>query len=169
MSDPKKPVPGDKIIDASDYELVDITPDQILRLIKFHDGSDKALANCERLKEIERERAGINEKDFQTLLGLIAEYRGISALLPAADKLAELLYETSLERAHRISLAFGEICAQARRRATRDPKGAEILGPLQDLLDYQFGPARAATATRAKNAKNAPGSPAVRDEKPQEG
>lgn len=154
MGTPQNPTPGDKSIDVSDLALIDITTEDIASFVKFHDGSGLALDNAERLKAEEIARAGINPDDFQHLLVLITEYRRADKVLPAAEKLVELLSETKLERAHRISLLFGEICAQARRRAERDPKGGEILGPLQDLLDYQYGPARQAAATKAKNAKN---------------
>jgi hypothetical protein len=148
--DPKHPVIGDQHIDATDMELVDVTPDIINSYVKFRADAPKAMANIERLKPDEIERAGINEKAIQLLVTLIKDYRYAEELLPPAEKLAEKLYETKLERAHRISQLFGEICAQARRRAERDPKGAEILGPLEDLLDYQFGPAKKATATKEK-------------------
>lgn len=147
---PKHPVIGDQHIDATDIQLVDVTPDIINTYVKFRAGADKAMANIERLKPEEIEHAGINEKVIQLLTALINDYRYADELLPPAQKLAEKLYETRLERAHRISQLFGEICAQARRRAERDPKGAEILGPLQDLLDYQLAPAKKATATKEK-------------------
>jgi len=163
MGTPQNPTPGDKSIDVSDLELIDITTEDIASYAKFHDGSGLALDNAERLTAVEIARAGINPDDFQHLLVLITEYRRIDKVSPAAVKLVELLSETKLERAHRISLLFGEICAQARRRAARDPKGGEILGPLQDLLDYQYGPARQGAATRAKNAKNTPPTPPAPD------
>jgi hypothetical protein len=150
IMDPKHPVIGDQHIDATDIVLVDVTPDIINSYVKFRAGADKAMANVERLKPEEIERAGINEKSLQLLADLIKDYRHASELLAPAEKLAEKLYETKLERAHRISQLFGEICAQARRRAERDPKGAEILGPLEDLLAYQLAPAKKATATKEK-------------------
>lgn len=39
---------------------------------------------------------------------------------------------------------------QAKRRAERSPNGAEILGPLTDMLQYQLGPAYKGAATKAK-------------------
>src|SRR5262249_43562385 len=87
---------------------------------------------------------------------LIAEYNRCDELLPAAEKLAELLRETKLDRADQISAIMAELVAQARRRAARDPKPYEILGPLADLLDYQLGPANRAEPTKAKSAKENP-------------
>ncbi len=147
---PKHPVIGDQHIDATDIELINVTPDIIRSYVKFRAGADKAMANVERLKPEDIERAGINEKAIQLLTVLIKDYRYANELLPPVEKLAEKLYETKLERAHRISQLFGEICAQVRRRAERDPKGAEILGPFEDLLTYKLAPAKKAVATREK-------------------
>jgi hypothetical protein len=154
MSDPKNPVPGDQIIDASDLDLVDITPEQMQRLLKIRTGLDKAMANVMRLKPEEIDRAGLNPNDMQRAITLIQQYERIEDFLPAAQKLAEMLLETRAQRAHELSLLLGEIAAQVRRRGERDSKGAEIMGPLADLFEYQFGPARKSAATRAKaNAK----------------
>lgn len=147
---PKHPVIGDQHIDATDRDLIDVTPDIVSSYVKFRAGANKAMANVERLTPQDIEKAGINDKAIATLTGLIQEYRHLEELLGPTEKLAEKLYETKLERAHRISQLFGEVCAQARRRAERDPKGAELLGPLQDLLDYQLAPAKKAIATREK-------------------
>jgi len=155
MGTPEHPVPGDRIIDASDLVMKDITPEVISSLIKFRAGADKAIENIERLKPLEIARAGLNEGDVVRLISLAAEHRRTVELLPAAEKLVELLYETQYDRAHEISLLFGEMCSQARRRAARSPNGGEILGPLEDLFDYQCGPAIKAAATRAKAAKAA--------------
>ncbi|UQA62113.1 hypothetical protein [Polyangium aurulentum] len=150
MSDPKNPVPGDQIIDASDIELVDITPEEIQKFLKIRDGIDKAMANVLRLKSTEIERAGLSPNDVQRAITLIKQYQRIEALLPAAEKLAEKLGETRALRAHEVNQLLGEIASQARRRGERDSKGGEIMGPLADLFDYQYGPARKSAATRAK-------------------
>jgi hypothetical protein len=155
MNDPVHPVPGDMSIDASDVNAVDLTPDQVPQLIKFHDGVAKALANIMRLTPEQMQRAGMFESQVQRARELIAEYQRCEELLPAADKLAELLYETKLDRADQISVIMGELVAQARRRAAREPKPYEILGPLADLLEYQLGPANKAVATKAKAKENA--------------
>jgi hypothetical protein len=155
MSDPKNPVPGDLVIDASDVAVVDITPEQIVKLIKLHEGAEKALANIERLKPNEIKRAGLNPAEVDRAITLIAEYRRTEALLPAAEKLVELLTETRFDRGHQISLLLAEIATQARRRGQRDPQGAEILGPFADLFEYQYGPANKAVATREKAKANA--------------
>jgi hypothetical protein len=150
MSNPKTPTPGDLVIDASDVHVVDITPEQISKLTKLHAGADKALDNIERLKPAEIQRAGINPEAITRAIAAIADYRRARALLPAVEKLLELLRETQFQRGHDISRLLGEIATQARRRGDRDPHGAEILGPLADLLAYQYGPANKGAATRRK-------------------
>ena len=150
MSNPKNPEPGDLAVDASDIDVVDITPEQIMKLLKLRAGAEKAMDNLLRLKPLEIARAGVSDVEVARALSLIAEYRRIEALLPAAAKLLELLHETRLDRGHKISLLIAEIATQARRRGERDPQGAEILGPLSDLLAYQYGPAIKAAATRGR-------------------
>src|SRR5262245_2297093 len=100
MSDPKHPLPGDLSIDATDVDVVDITPDQLIKLLKLHGGAVKALANIERLEPSEIKRAGVNPDQVDRAIALIAEYRRCEALLPAAEMLAELLYETKMDRGH---------------------------------------------------------------------
>lgn len=157
MSDPKSPTPGDLVIDASDLKVVDITPEHISKLTKLHAGADKALDNIERLKPIEIQRAGINPEAVANAIAAIADYRRARSLIPAVEKLLELLRETQFQRGHDVSLLLGEIATQARRRGDRDPLGAEILGPLADLLAYQYGPANKGAATRRKK-KPKPGA-----------
>jgi len=41
-----------------------------------------------------------------------------------------------------------EFAAQAGRRADRVENKPEVLGPLATLLDYQYGPAKQAAATK---------------------
>jgi len=155
MSDPKNPQPGDRAIDATDVNLVDITPEQMLKLIRIREGIEDAAANILRLTPDDIDRIGLNPGDVQRAVSLIEQYERIEALLPAAAKLHEMLTETRAVRAHELSLLFGEIAAQARRRGQRDPRGAEIMGPLENLFAYQYGPAQKAVATREKS-KNKP-------------
>lgn len=155
MADPKHAKPGDPVIDASDLDLVDVTPDDIRGFIKFHEGVEKAIACVATLKPEDIKRAGLNPDTVQETVALFVDYERASELYPASAKLTEMLYETKMERAHRVSLNLGELASQGRRRGERDPKGGEILGRLQDLLDYQYGPAIKSAATRAKKAKQA--------------
>ncbi len=151
MSDPTHPKPGDLSIVAEDLAVINVPPEVIRGYLKFRDGVEKAISCVENLKTIDIERAGLNPATVQETLTLLADHRRACELLPAAEKLAELIYETKMHRAHHISLNFGELATQARRRGERNANGDEILGALKDLLDYHYGPAQKGANTRAKN------------------
>ncbi|MDI3286913.1 hypothetical protein [Polyangium sp. 15x6] len=155
MNDPKKPVSGDKHIDASDLALIDVTPEQMLKFIKIREGVAHAIANLRRLTPEQIDRAGLNAGDVQRALHIADEHQQLDAMVPAAEKLAEMLIETRASRGHDLAMLLGEIASQARRRGQRDPKGPEILGPLEDLFAYQYGPAQKSAATRAKSSSPA--------------
>jgi hypothetical protein len=162
MSDPKNPVPGDQHIDASELSLVDLTPEAMHRFIKVRDGIDKAVASLKRLDSGQIERAGLNAGDVARAIAIAEQHGKIDAMIPAAEKLAEMLMETRAARGHELATLLGEIASQARRRGERDAKGPEILGPLAELLAYQYGPAQRSAATRAKTS--AKGEPADEQE-----
>jgi len=150
MSDPKHPVPGDTQIDASGLDLVDVTPDQMMKFVKVRDGVAKAIGALKRLDAAQIERAGLNTNVVQRAIEVGETYHRIEGMIPAAEKLVEMLDETRASQGHELATLLGEIASQARRRGQRDPKGPEILGPLEDLFSYQFGPAQKSAATRAQ-------------------
>lgn len=150
MSDPKHPAVGDMSIDASDIVPVDLTPEQIQRKTKVRGGFPKAVAALSRLSPDQIKASGINADEVARALELKTQYDRCDELLPAAEKLVELLRETRVEYGHQIGIVLGEVAAQARRRADRDPKAAETLGTLADLVDYVSAPALKAAETRAK-------------------
>jgi hypothetical protein len=150
MSDPKHPAVGAMSIDASDIVPVDLTPDQIQRKTKVRAGFSKGVAALTRLSPDQIQVSGINAEEVKRAIDLKVHYDRCEELLPAAEKLVELLRETKLEYGHQIGIILGEVAAQVRRRADRDPKAAEILGTLADLRDYISAPALKATKTRAK-------------------
>jgi hypothetical protein len=155
MSDPKNPLPGDLHINASDIAVIDLTPEHLKALTKLRAGHENAVANIARLTAAQLKAAGINPDEAAAIVSLAAEHKRIDVFHAAAAKLAELLHETRMDRGHAMATRIAEIAEQARRRADRSPNGAEILGPLADLLDYQLGPAQKAVTTRVK-AKLAP-------------
>jgi hypothetical protein len=80
-----------------------------------------------------------------------------SALMPdvlriseASAEMTELLHHTYLDRSHKIAMRIAEATEQVRRRADRSPNGAEILGAVADMIEYQLAPAQKAMATKAK-------------------
>jgi hypothetical protein len=160
-SDPTNPKPGDLHIDASALTVIDLLPEQISKLSKLRDGYDSALDSLASLSPQAATRAGIHPEEIQRAVTLAAEIKSLDIFSPAADKLAELLRETRLDRGHQLAGILTEAAAQARRRADRDPNGASaILAPLEELLEFQYGPAAKATATREKaKAKDTPEQP----------
>lgn len=159
MSDPTDVKPGTPIIDATGVTLRDLKSDEINSYIKLRDGADKAMVCAEGLSPEQIELVGVNEKTIKQLTLKIGEYRKLSKLHPASVKLTELLGESLIATGHEISQLFGEVAAQARRRGERSANSAEVLGPLQDLLDYHYGPAKKAVATRVKAKKAPPAKP----------
>jgi hypothetical protein len=153
MSDPKHPAVGAMSIDASDIVPVDLTPEQISRKTKVRAGFSKAVSSLTRLSQDQIQAGGISADEVKRVVHLKAHYDRCEELLPAAEKLVELLRETRLEYGHQIGIIISEVAHQARRRADRDPKGAEILGVLSDLLDYNSAPGIKAHKTRAKKGE----------------
>jgi hypothetical protein len=152
MGTPQHPEPGDLSIDVIGLTVYDLTPEQIARKTKLRDGFDKAVACLGRLKPDQIKAVGLSTDEVARSAQLLANYRRVEEVQPAADKLAELLRETKIETGHQIALILGDSASQARRRAERDPLAAEVLGALQDLLDYVSGPALKALATRTRSA-----------------
>ena len=162
MSDPKHPKPYDQILDISDLTLVDITPEHISRLTKLRDGHPVAVDSVVSATPLALKRAGIHPDEAQELAALWADAQRIDEVLPAVEKLLELLHETRLVRGHEIAMRLGEMAQQIRRRADRSPDGTEILAPFEKLLAYQSAPALKAVATKEKARANeeAPSPPA---------
>jgi hypothetical protein len=150
MSDPKHPTVGAMSIDASDIAPVDLTLKQIQRKTKVRAGFSKAVDALTRLSPDQIKAGAINADEVQRALDLKVQFDRCDELLPPAEKLVELLRETRLEYGHQIGIILGEVAAQARRRADRDPKAAEILGTLSELLEYVSAPAVKAAESRAK-------------------
>ncbi|MDI1450689.1 hypothetical protein [Polyangium sp. 6x1] len=154
MSDPKHPEPNDQIIDVSDLALVDITPDHINRLSKLREGYDVAVKTVVTASPLALQRAAIHPGEVAALAANWADVQRIDEVVPAVEKLLELLHETRLMRGHEIAMRLGEMAQQIRRRADRSPGGAEILAPFEALLAYQSGPALKAVATKEKARAN---------------
>lgn len=150
MSNPKKPKPGDLRIDASDVAVTRLTSAEILRLTQLHDGHAKAVDDLAELKPDDLERAGVYPQEIGRLLALQEEDDRIGELLPAAEKLVELLTQTRLLRRHEIAAILGEIAAQVQRQADSADSSAEALAPFASLLEYQYGPTIKVQSIRAR-------------------
>jgi hypothetical protein len=141
MSNPKKPKPGDLRIDASDVTVTDLSPAEVLRLNKLHDGHIRAVDELSALAPEQMERAGILPREIDHLRSLQKEDDHLGELLAAAEKLVELLTDTRLLRRHEIAAILSSIAAEVQRRAEQAEDGPELLAAFTRLLEYQFGPA----------------------------
>ena len=148
MSNPKKPRPGDLVIDASDITVTDIAPCEIQQLTKLPDSYGRAVASLAALKPEDIERAGLSQKEIQRVLSLQRADDRIGELLPAAERMVQVLNEARLLRRHQIAVLLADLAAQARRGADRRDSAAEAPGPLADLLEYSSGP-----SSRSQSAK----------------
>lgn len=153
MKDPKHPELGDAVIDASDVPLVRMTAQQIKEATKVRAGFEKAVLFLAGLDPAILARADINKDVVDRAMTMLQTHTRTEELLEPTRRLADTIYETQINCGHLIACILGEIAAQVRRRAERDPLGHEILAAFEDLLTYQYGPAQKAKQTRAKKAK----------------
>jgi hypothetical protein len=137
-------------IDATGVAYVEYPSDYIQSLTKLRAGHEIAIANVTRITPAQLKAAGISAEQAAEVIELAAEHKKIGGLYEASAKMTEVLHDTYLDRGHQIATRIAEMVEQARRRADRSPNGAEILGPLDDLLAYQLGPAQQAAVTKAK-------------------
>lgn len=98
-------------------------------------------------------RAGIAASEVEDVITLWEKCKRIDAVLPAVEKLCELLVETRLMEGHNLAIRLGEMAYQIRRRGTRTANGTEVMAPFETLLNYHFGPGQQAAATREKKKK----------------
>jgi len=91
MSDPKNPVPGDRVFDLSDLQLHDITPEMAQRLLKLRDGYPEAIQSVLLADPSIRKQAGLSEIEVEELAEKWTTCERIEKVLPAARKLVELL------------------------------------------------------------------------------
>jgi hypothetical protein len=157
--DPKHPQPGDLVIDASDVQVVDVTGKKVKNLTKLRRGYDAAVTNVANQPAAMLARAGIGADDLATVNASAAVIARVDQLLPAAEKLAELLRETKQVHSAKVSAGLHDFGSQVKRRAKRDPNGDEILAALEVLLTWTGGPAKKAVATKVKEGKIKPKPP----------
>jgi hypothetical protein len=164
-SDPKRPKYGEPAIDISDLPVKGMTAEQVKKATKLRPGALAALQRVLQLKPPQREAAGISPTEITRGGALLSDYTYAAELEPPAEKIAELVHETKIDRGHQIAALLTEVAGQVRHRAERGLLDPEVLAALEELFDYQYGPAYKGQLTKAKNAKNganqpAPGKPA---------
>ncbi len=159
MADPKHPQSGDLIIDASDVNAVDLTSDQVRALTKIREGFPEAVTCLQRMNPPQVQALGLNPNEIARISSLMTEFDRASELLGPAEKLAELMRETRLFKGHQVALVLTEMAKQVRHRGEKDPEAAKLLGLLNDLLDYTFGPAQKGAATRKEKEEPSSSKP----------
>lgn len=148
--DPKNPVLGAMSIDASDVQVVYLTPEQIKHLTKVRAGYEKALTCLAQLTPAQAQLLGIPGTDLTEIQTLQPTLSRLDELVPPADEMARLLHTTQASHEHRAATLIHAAAKSARDRAKRDPNAAEVLGALKDLTDYVAEPSDKAVLTKTK-------------------
>lgn len=152
-SDPKHPKSGDLLIDATGLKAKDLTPEQAQKCIRLRAGALNALQHVFNLSQQQLDEAGISPNEISRITGEVANYKYADELVGPTSKLAELAVETKIDSGHQIACFITEVAGQVRRRAERGLLDDEILAALEELFEYQYGPAAKALLTKAKKAK----------------
>lgn len=159
MADPKHPHIGDLVIDASDVSPIDLTTEQIRGLTKTREGFHEAVVSLQRLTPAQLEVLGLNPAEINRISTLKGEFDQASELLGPAEKLAELMRETRMYKGHQVGVVLTEMANQVRHRGEKDPEAAKLLGALNDLLNYIYGPAQKGAASRKEKEEAPPADP----------
>src|SRR5262245_25835625 len=100
MGDPKNPQVGDRVIDASDVRLVDLSTGQTLKTPKLRDGFVEALNAFNLLPENEKaaflERIKVSASDLARVNAVYQNWLKAKALVAPLEKLLELAKETMI-------------------------------------------------------------------------
>jgi len=152
-NNPQHPDVGDLIIDASNLRVRDMTPEEIRAATKLRAGGISAIQRIIQLDPKFIEAAGISPLEISRATSLLDEHAYAHELLAPSEKLAELVRETKIDRGHQLANLLTEIAAQVRRRAERNLLDSEVLAALEEVLEYQYGPAYRAQLTKAKKAE----------------
>lgn len=150
---PEHPDMGDLFIDARKLRVKHLTAEQKKKLVRLRAGALPALQRVLQLTPEQLTAAGISASEVTRAGALVAEYAYAEELLKPTSKLAEMVLETKLDRGDQLAYLITELCSQIRRRVERGQLSAEILGAVEELLEYQLAPAHKARLTRTRRAK----------------
>jgi hypothetical protein len=150
MSDPKNPEPNDQVIDVSDIVMTPYTEEEAEKLTPLHEGIGDAVSSILKATTEQCKRVGITVDEAKELAEAWTLYQRVTKVEPAIEKLSELTKRTKQVRGHDLGVLVASLAAKVRRRAGRGAGPGEAAGPFVDLLDYQYGPAQKAAATKAK-------------------
>lgn len=150
---PEHPDTGDLLIDARKLRVNQLTTDQKKKLARLRAGALPALQRVLQLTPEQLTAAGISASEVTRAGALVADYAYAEELLGPTNKLAEMVLETKLDRGDQLAYLITELCGQIRRRVERGQLSAEILGAVEELLEYQLAPAHKARLTRTRKVK----------------
>lgn len=161
-SDPKKPEIGDLMIDATDLSevLVDLPPGARQGMRATQPGVDKVLAEIDANQAQFGERAGVTAYDLDSIRTNRELIARIDELLPASNKLSEILTETRAKLDDEVQRRVSAIATAVETRA-RASGDQELLGRYAGTREYRSAAAAKAVRTRRRNQEAAsPDAPA---------
>ena len=165
MGDPKNPKVGDRVIDASEVKLVDLTIGQTIKTAKVRDGFEQALEAFNLVDEAHREsffeRIKVSKSELSRINAVHQNWLQAQALVAPLEKLLELAKETMIANGGEIAVFITDSCKSARDRAKREDEGTaprteadlNIEATLEKPFVYQYGPGQQGAQTRAEQAK----------------
>jgi hypothetical protein len=160
--DPKKPNPGDFVVDASEVSgfVKDYAPGEVGKQ-REKPGIDLVVAEVQAFlarPAEERAEAGLDEADMVKALAQTDKINQIKKFLPAVLKLAEMLEETKNDLEDQREGCISDVAASVDRRAKR--KGTEgLVAQFEETRKYRSSVAVKAAKTRKRNAAAEDGTP----------
>ncbi|WP_428268395.1 hypothetical protein [Haliangium sp.] len=150
-NDPKKPIVGERVIDASDLTfLVDLEPGARSNLRAPHPGLDEAIAEILANQQVGGGAGVVPESTIGELVTANERIGQIDDRLPALRKLVEIMEETRAilqDQRMRIVSAVANI-AEAQAKAFGDDS---IMARYEKTRTYRSAVALKAAATRRRN------------------
>jgi hypothetical protein len=154
--DPKKPVVGEFIIDASELApfLVDLPPGALQGLRVEKEGIDDVIREIEATQALWGDKAGVTQGDFTELQTNCARIDQVDVFLGASRKLVEILEETRALLVDQRERVIHAIAKSVDGRA-KTQGGRVLLAKYEKTRLYRSLSANKGVKTRQRNAQNA--------------
>jgi len=151
-SDPKHPVPGDLVFDASELAsfLVDLPEGALRGLRAAQEGFKEVLAEIFANQADWGEKAGILAADTADIEDLNLKIDRIDDFVPAGLKFVELLLETRAKLDDRRQRLVNSFAESVERRAKVLDDGDSLLARYQRTRAYRSAPGKKAFRTRRR-------------------
>jgi len=152
VNDPKNPEEGEVHINASDIKnVVDLPNDSLGDLAKVRDGYLAAIGCLAGLDDKLLMSLGLIPDKVKETMELANDREKALKFVGPFLKAAELMKETAADKGDQIAKYLTIAANTARKHGEQSPALRTIMGKLDPLFNYQFGPAAKAQATIAKN------------------